>query len=266
MLSWPVFLIDALMLILVALVTVVGLQAVGLILIIAFLITPAAAARFWTDRFKVMLLLSGLIGGFSGWLGASVSALFPKLPAGALIVLAAAAIFMFSMVFGSARGVLRRVWQQRRLRIKIGRQHLLRAIFELIETHHAQDHSPVINEPVPFPALLDKRSWNTRRLRRLIRRAMRDDLLESFDGHQVRLSESGFGKAARMTRNHRLWELYLIRHADVAPGHVDRDADAVEHVLSADMVQQLESELLKRGELTLVPASPHALPKVEVPL
>ena len=65
------------------------------------------------------------------------------------------------------------------------------------------------------------------------------------DGGVLRLSESGFGEAARVTRNHRLWELYLIRHADIAPSHVDRDADMVEHVLGAALVQQLEAELLE---------------------
>ena len=54
----------------------------------------------------------------------------------------------------------------------------------------------------------------------------------------------------------RLWELYLIRHADIAPSHVDRDADMVEHVLGADLVEQLERELT---ETETFPASPHTI-------
>ena len=60
-----------------------------------------------------------------------------------------------------------------------------------------------------------------------------------------------------MTRSHRLWELYLIRHADVAPSHVDRDADMVEHILGADLVRQLEDELGDIGNH--LPESPHAV-------
>ena len=90
--GWPVRLLDLLLLALVTAVTVAGLQAVGLILIIAFLITPAAAARFWTERLDRMLLLAALIGGLSGWL--AQSALMPRLPAGAVIVLVAAAVFL----------------------------------------------------------------------------------------------------------------------------------------------------------------------------
>lgn len=255
--GWPVGLLDVAMLALVAGVTVVGLQAVGLILIIAFLITPAAAARFWTDDLRRMLLLAGVIGGFSGWLGASISALLPRLPAGAVIVLVAAGVFLLSMIFGRARGVLLRYILHRRMRRKMGRQHLLRAIYELLEKDAAPGETT--NSPIRFKRLLEHRSWSRARLRRLIATAQREDHLDQFDGQTLRLSESGFGEAQRMTRNHRLWEMYLIQHADVAPGHVDRDADTVEHVLGPDMVHQLEAELTRRGRPLTVPPSPHAL-------
>ena len=131
--GWPVKRLDVLLLALVTMVTVAGMQAVGLILIIAFLITPAAAARFWSECLDEMLFLSALIGGLSGWLGATLSAFFPRMPAGALIVLVAAACFLFSMFFGTARGVLVRYIRQESLKRNVGRQHLLRALYEILE-------------------------------------------------------------------------------------------------------------------------------------
>ncbi|MCG8603057.1 MAG: hypothetical protein MI807_23125, partial [Verrucomicrobiales bacterium] len=80
--------------------------------------------------------------------------------------------------------------------------------------------------------------------------------LDSRSNGDLRLSESGFGEAARITRNHRLWEIYLVTHADIAPSHVDRDADMVEHILEADLVQRLEDELRSRG--AWIP-SPHLI-------
>jgi manganese/zinc/iron transport system permease protein len=53
-----------------------------------------------------------------------------------------------------------------------------------------------------------------------------------------------------------MWELYLITHADIAPSHVDRDADAIEHVLGPEMIRELES-LLDAGRAHPVPTSPH---------
>jgi len=257
--GWPVGALDVAMLGLVTAVTVVGLQAVGLILIIAYLIIPAAAARFWTNDLRRMILIAAVIGAASGWLGASISALTPNLPAGAVIVLVAAGVFAMSMVFGPPRGVLMRYVRHRRLRRKVGRQHLLRAAYEVLEARARGAGEPVTNVPVPFADLVAHRSWGRGRVTGLLRRAQREDHLEPAPGETVRLSESGFGEAARITRNHRLWEQYLIRHADIAPSHVDRDADMVEHVLGAEMVRKLEADLMRGREPTAVPPSPHEI-------
>ncbi len=259
--GWPVIRLDSIMLLLVAAITVVGLQAVGLILIIAFLITPAASARFWTDGLKRMMLLAGLIGGLSGWLGASISALLPRLPAGAVIVLVATGMFLVSLIFGSTRGIIRRLLAHYRLRRKVGQQNLLRAIYEIIEMKQHPEMPVSAETAIIFESLLNHRSWSRSQLRQLIAAAQQANLIHFFDGKQVRLSATGLSEAARLTRNHRLWEMYLIQYADIAPSHVDRDADAVEHILGGEMVQNLENELLKSGRSPVVPVpvSPHAL-------
>ncbi len=249
--GWPVRWIDAMLLALVTAVTVVGLQAVGLILVIAYLVIPAAAARFWTEKLATMLVISALFGALSGWLGASFSALLAGYPAGAIIVLAASCMFLFSMFFGTARGVLPRWIEARRLKRRMDRQHLLRAAYEILDAEHSETH----NQPISRDSLMSHRSWSSRELARLLSMARREDHIEeTTDPALIRLSESGFGEAARITRNHRLWELYLIRHADIAPSHVDRDADMVEHILGADLVRSLEAELnIGRS----IPTNPH---------
>ena len=258
-LGWPVKFLDVLLLALVTAVTVAGLQAVGLILIIAFLITPAAAARFWTNHLDQMLLLSALIGGASGWLGASVSAFFPRLPAGAVIVLVAALCFVVSMLLGSERGVLVRVLRQSRLKHRIGRQHLLRALYEILEA--SREDGEVAIHPVAFRQVRGRRTWSDHKLREYIRRGYDDGLVEAPSKEDIIvLTEAGLAEAAQVTRNHRLWELYLIEYADVATSRVDRDADMVEHVLGDKMVARLESKLQTyRSAGSLVPQSPHPI-------
>jgi len=254
----PVHALDMILMALVAAVTVVGMQAVGLILIIAYLITPAATARFWTDDLKTMLKLSAVFGALSGWLGASLSALLPDMPAGAVIVLMAAALFLFSMLFGTSRGVVKGALDHRQLKIKVGRQHLLRAVFEIIEAQQQNtDRTALSNIPIAFEPLQRHRSWSQSNLHALLRRGKREDHIQIFDGSTVSLTESGFGEAARITRNHRLWEIFLITHADIAPSHVDRDADSVEHILSPEMVRELESILEESVDTQVIPPSPH---------
>ncbi len=61
---------------------------------------------------------------------------------------------------------------------------------------------------------------------------------------RVRLSDEGRALAERLVRNHRLWELFLTREADIAHDHVHRDAEEIEHILPAEVVARLE-ELLE---------------------
>ncbi len=262
--GWPVGALDAAMIGLVATVTVVGLQAVGLILILAFLITPAAAARFWTRDLKTMLLLSGVIGAASGWLGASVSAVYADLPAGALIVCAASAVFGLSLLVGKERGVLVRAARHWRLQRTVERQHLLRALYECLERAAEAQGVPGIepgdaHRAVDLGALRSARPWRPGRLRAKLGAAERGGLIRPRTDGEVVLTDAGFYEAARVTRNHRLWETFLVTHADVAPSQVDRDADRVEHVLSPELVRRLEGIL--RAELRDVPmpASPHTI-------
>ena len=258
-LGWPVKFLDILLLALITAVTVTGLQAVGLILIIAFLITPAAAARFWTNQLDRMLVLSALIGGASGWLGASLSAFLPRLPAGAVIVLVAALFFVVSMLIGTERGVMVRFLRQSQLKKRMGRQHLLRALYEILEGGRVTEELNI--RTVPFREIRGRRTWSDRQLRDYIRRAYNDGLVEAPNKvDSILLTKTGLAEAAQVTRNHRLWEMYLIEYADVAPSRVDRDADMVEHVLGEKMVTRLENKLQAyRSAGSLVPQSPHPI-------
>ena len=98
--------IDLAMLGLVVLVTVAGLQAVGIVLVVAMIVIPPVAARFWTDRLWVLLVLSGILGGLGGWFGAVISAGLPNQPAGAVIVLTTGAVFVISLFLAPRRGVV----------------------------------------------------------------------------------------------------------------------------------------------------------------
>jgi manganese/zinc/iron transport system permease protein len=258
-LGWPVKFLDILLLALITAVTVAGLQAVGLILIIAFLITPAAAARFWTNQLDRMLVLSALIGGASGWLGASLSAFIPRLPAGAVIVLVAALFFVVSMLIGTERGVMIRFLRQSQFKKRMGRQHLLRALYEILEGGRVTEELNI--RTVPFRQIRGRRTWSDKQLRNYICRAYNEGLVEAPNKvDSILLTKTGLAEAAHVTRNHRLWEMYLIEYADVATSRVDRDADMVEHVLGEKMVARLENKLqVYRIAGSLVPQSPHPI-------
>ena len=114
--GFPVRLLDLAILALVLVVVVIGLRIVGLVLIVALLITPPAAARFWSDHTARMTVVSGAIGAFSAYFGAAISAISPDTPTGAVIVLVAFFLLLASIVFGTARGLLVRAIGARNLR------------------------------------------------------------------------------------------------------------------------------------------------------
>ena len=243
-------LLDLIMMALVVITTVVGLQAVGLILVIALLIIPAAAARFWTDDLPTMTWLSVEFGAASGFLGALISGSFVNLPAGAVIVICAGVLFFFSMAFAPTRGVVFAWWRRYSLRQRIGRQHILRALAE-------HEEQTAVGTPLHIDALQRLRSWRSVDLRGHLQRSRAEGELSIDPNGFIRLTPAGRHHATRLLRNHRLWELYLIRYADVAPSHVDRDADQVEHVLPPTITAELERMLSQRERD--MPASPHPL-------
>jgi manganese/zinc/iron transport system permease protein len=104
---------------LIVVAVLIGLQTVGVVLMAAMLIAPAAAARQWTERLGTMLVLAALFGALAGVSGALLSVSDARLPTGPMVILSATAIVIVSLLFGSARGV---VWEA--LRTRRNRQHL----------------------------------------------------------------------------------------------------------------------------------------------
>ena len=253
--GWPVARLDFLMMALVVVVTVVGLQAVGLILVVALLIIPPASARFWSHKLSAMLWLSGAFGALSGLLGAALSALMANLPAGAVIVLTASAVFVFSLVFGRARGLLRMGLQRYRLRRRIAFENLLRDIYEWLETGDHLHGNGGIETAVPLDRIFGRRTRSG--LGRLVRRMVKEGWMEG--DAEIRLTKKGFDQARQVVRRHRLWETYLITHADIAPGQVDFGADRIEHVLDPAMVARLENLLPSLSPANGPLKSPHRI-------
>ena len=208
--GWRVAWLDLAMIGLLLAIVAIGLKTVGLVLIIALVIIPPAAAHFWTERLGRLVILAGAFGGLAGWIGGGLSALLPDMPAGAVIVLAAAAIFTFSLLFAPQRGVI--AWGARRLHLRI-RAASLRGLLAM-----ANGYLPP-----------DDLSYRVVRLRGYI------------DG-DARITESGAKAASEMRRQDRLWQIYRTRHPDAALAFNPLTAGPIEDVLPADIIAALESE------------------------
>ncbi len=114
--GFPVRALDLAVLALVLAVVVIGLRVVGLILMVALLVIPPAAARFWSNHAGVMTIVSAAVGALSAYFGAAISAVYPDMPTGAVIVLVAFALLSASVLIGPARGLLPQAIGWRRLK------------------------------------------------------------------------------------------------------------------------------------------------------
>lgn len=238
----PVRLIEFVLATLIVIAVCIGLQAVGVVLMAAMLVTPAAAARYWTNNLARMLWLATAFGGISGAVGAYVSYLSVKMPTGPWMVVAVTSIFIASFLFAPQRGALARLKRIHAFRRKTVRENILRTMYKFGERDNVDEARVSMSE------LLQHREMSMDRLRRTIGRLVRAGLVKEAGAGLYQLSSAGRAEAERVTRVHRLWELYLMKKLEIAPDHVHDDAEEIEHILTPDLERRLLAEL--EGERT----------------
>jgi manganese/zinc/iron transport system permease protein len=224
---------------LVIVAVVVGLQLVGVVLLAALLLTPAAAARYWSDDLRVMIFLAALFGALSGVVGANVSYLAPRMPTGPWMVVAVTVCFAVSLLFAPQRGVLARLRRQLIIRRTVTDENILRTLFKL-----GENGSPLAQ--VSSAAILTHRNYTFKELQQGIKRLAAAKLVHT-EGDKLNFTAAGLKRGAELTRAHRLWERYLTDVVDIAPDHVHADAEEIEHVLTPDLQERIEQELQKTG-------------------
>ena len=168
-LGFPVRRLDLLVTTLLVVAIVVGLQTVGVVLMSALLIAPAAAARQWTDRLGVLVVLAAGFGAASGVAGAVLSASVPRLPTGPTIVLCASAIVVVSLLAAPGRGLVARWVATLRSRRTLAASGVLEDLYTLALGHGdtAHPHDAAVLRTMtttpervgPTLAALERRGW-----------------------------------------------------------------------------------------------------------
>jgi manganese/zinc/iron transport system permease protein len=234
----PVQVFHYTLMLLLAFAVVVALQAVGVVLVSAMLITPAAAAYLLTDRMSRMLMLAAVFGMFAGLIGAFLSFLGNNLPTGPFMVVAASAVFAAAFLFGPKHGVITRWWRLLSRRQRVLRENTLKSIYHVLEDRGFAGQGVALTE------LAQRRRETASEVARGVTQLRRHRLATVHeDGNLVLLTPEGWRQACAIVRNHRLWELFLTHTANIAADHVHEDAERIEHVLGEETVRQLERQL-----------------------
>ncbi|CAN5439233.1 metal ABC transporter permease [soil metagenome] len=249
----PVRALDHVLMTLLAFAVVVALQAVGVVLVSAMLITPAAAAYLLTDRLHRMVWMASGFGMVAGAAGCFFSFLGNNLPTGPFMVLAASAVFVVAFAFAPRHGLAARWWRHLRRDQKIGRENSLKAIYRILEDRAAGFDAQGVTVADLAAQRHEPESEAAARARSLVATG-----LATWSGAPgtsvLHLTPAGQSRAREIVRNHRLWELYLTNAMDYPADHVHDDADKIEHVLG----EQTVKDLAKR--LDFPAADPHGRP------
>jgi len=136
--------IDILITSFIVLAIVLGLQTVGVVLMSAMLLAPAAAARQWTNSLAVMVFLAAIFGAFSGVIGTAISASQNNLSTGPVIVLVAAVFVIFSFIFSPSRGLLFKQIRFIKNRRDLELHKTLAFMHHIAETHENISHPHTI--------------------------------------------------------------------------------------------------------------------------
>lgn len=232
----PVRFLELLLSTITVLAVATGIQAVGVVLMAALLITPAAGARFWTHNLILMSILAMVFGAFSGLAGSMISFIYPSMPTGPWIVIALSFITVVSLFFAPDRGIVSKVLLQSRNKKKILRENILKRFYHLTENSSGSREFYATNEIAKFLG------FNPGLVKNMLFKLKSQGLLIS-DGRKWKLTESGSKAGAGIVRLHRLWELYLNQKLNLPADHVHNDAEAIEHVITPELEDMLEQEL-----------------------
>ena len=228
--SWG---IDALFCVIVALALVIGIRSVGVVLMSAMLIAPAASARQYTNRLSLMFFFAGFFGLISGFFGSYLSVIlsdvFPgrSFATGPMIVLVASAITLLSLAFAPQKGLVIRYFRIASFRFNRLQENILKAIWR-----HEK-------EEISLGELAERQGRSRPYIQLVLFRLMTRGWVKSSKANHYTLTPEGRQKGGRIVRLHRLWEVYLVNYIGVGSERVHKNAEEIEHILSPELEKKL---------------------------
>ncbi len=231
----PVGLIRVTFTVLTVLAVTIGIQTVGVVLMAALLITPAAAARAWTKSLPQMIVLAAVFSAISAVLGTLISSTITKMPTGPWIVIILGLIGFTSLFIAPEKGWLFKRKRALENRSKINRENIMKLMYR-------QEEKRGKGNKLTSPQILSIRAMRDEALRVALKDLKkRLWIIEHIDGFT--LTDLGRMEGRRVVRLHRLWELYLTERLGMAPDHIHPQAETMEHVITPEIEALLIKEL-----------------------
>jgi ABC-type Mn2+/Zn2+ transport system permease subunit/Mn-dependent DtxR family transcriptional regulator len=209
---------------------VASLKTVGVILVVAMLITPAATALLLTDKLQRVIFLAGLIGLFSAILGLILAIVLETTPGPAMAV-TATGFYLLSVFFAPQRGLLFKAINKRQIRQKVELEDTLKQAFKFQE-----------RKELTLKKLSKRLSFSEIKTKGHLRRLKRKGLINIHHSTIV-VTGKGIEQASKLVRAHRLWETYLVERMGLTGEQIHEDAEHYEHILTDELIDEMEHHL-----------------------
>ncbi len=233
--GYPIKTLEAIITSLTVLAIVVGIRSVGVVLMSAMLIAPAAAARFWTNNLSVMMVVSILFTTISTILGCGVSYAFEGMPTGPWIVMIMSFLAILTFLFAPQKGSVNKYFRDRMNWSRIEKENILKKLYQIGEVKND------FFQPIFLPEVANNRHTEIK-ISQILKKLKNDGFVIKTKGNWY-LSAEGKAKGQKMIKLHRLWEFYLTEKVHIAPDHVHDNSEMMEHIISPEMEEKLEKAL-----------------------
>lgn len=210
-----------------SLAVVSALNTVGVILVIAMLITPASTALLLTDKLKLVLVTSALLGVLSAIAGL-LTAIVLDIPPGPAMVLVATLLYIMAVVLAPEKGLLVKSYRSLEQKRKIIKEDIIRQVIK-------REDGLAVSE------LSDRLGYSTHKVRQYVDRMMRQGMVATKD--PVTLSVKGREMGNNLVRAHRLWESYQVSTMGLSQEQIHDEADRLEHYLTRKMLDDVDIKL-----------------------
>ena len=209
---------------------VASLQTVGVIQVVAMLITPASTALLLSNRLNKVILISALLGFASAVIGLLSSIILSTTP-GPMMAIVATLFYVLAVFFAPQKGLLFKRINKYKQREKIQFEDILKQSWKLGS-----------KDAVTFEVLREQLGFTKSNLTSQLRKLKRQGLL-TWEAPNIKLTNKGIDEANRLVRAHRLWETYLVDKIGLNEAQIHEEAEKYEHLLTDALVDEVDRSL-----------------------
>lgn len=211
-----------------AFAVVASLRTVGVILVVAMLITPASTALLLSKRLERVIVISAIIGLFSAIIGLVLAILFDTTPGPAMAVVATV-FYLLAVFFAPEKGLVFRFFRKRNLQKRIRVEDLLKQAYRLED-----------KEALTLVGLSEKLDYRDSLMKQYLRELRTTGY---FENNKLKLTTTGKKAAEKLIRAHRLWETYLVEKMGLSEHQIHEEAERYEHLLSEEILDEVDLKL-----------------------